>query len=225
MTKHVVNTPQVAHLWAHQAQDHARNSGNSLSFDGPMLKSYRLAIGNIVDSPVDGSKIALILDTYDTLTTKRHIEMAQRAVRHMTSFRAPWIEGSQHGNYTLERMHARNVAWYLREYAEIIGKARRGQTGADWRLEQARATLSRARSYAALFAVQPKGAWPDADTDCASVREHWASRDARANDPKVLAARERAAERKRERIRDAYRNCVGDFAPTVPAICGGEDKP
>lgn len=34
MTKHVVNSDQVMHLWAHQAQDNARNSKDSVSFDG-----------------------------------------------------------------------------------------------------------------------------------------------------------------------------------------------
>jgi len=38
--KQVVNNSMVAHLWAHQTQESARNSGFSFSFYGPELRSY-----------------------------------------------------------------------------------------------------------------------------------------------------------------------------------------
>lgn len=38
--KRVFPTDEIAHIWAHQRQDEARNSGGNFYFNGPTIYSY-----------------------------------------------------------------------------------------------------------------------------------------------------------------------------------------
>jgi len=78
--RHVFPSREIAHLWAHQSQDSARDSSNSVSFDGAILYSYSTAIAIIIDGVVYVSRPNM------SLTTAKHIGYALQATSHMERF-------------------------------------------------------------------------------------------------------------------------------------------
>src|SRR5262249_44911174 len=81
MTKQVHTPANVAHLWAHQTQDSARNPGGTLYFRGATIYSYgdhfpiaRLCRGAVL----------FTTRTY-SVTTARHIKIVRQAI----PFRVP----------------------------------------------------------------------------------------------------------------------------------------
>lgn len=78
--KHVFPSREIAHLWAHQSQDNARNSSDTISFEGAILRSYSTAIACIIDGVVYISRNNM------STTTAKHINYAVRATSHMERF-------------------------------------------------------------------------------------------------------------------------------------------
>jgi len=56
MSRKVVPTRQVYHLWANQAQPCAYNARRSASFDGSRAKSYDATIARIVENDAGRSR-------------------------------------------------------------------------------------------------------------------------------------------------------------------------
>lgn len=78
--KHVFSDgSQVAHLWAHQSQQNARNSGGNFYFDGETIYSYG---GHFPIARVYNGKVLFTLRTYSN-TTAKHIRMVSHACSHM----------------------------------------------------------------------------------------------------------------------------------------------
>ncbi len=77
--RHVVPSREVAHLWAHHAQDNARNASRNVSFDGDFLKSYRLTIARHYKTK-NGKDCILMIDRPTSLTTARHVHSARCAI-------------------------------------------------------------------------------------------------------------------------------------------------
>jgi hypothetical protein len=73
----VVDSRQVAHLWAHQAQGHARNDGNTVHFQGPDFYSYSTVIAHLDLE----KKVAFISNHSHSPTTSIHQGHAHRAIR------------------------------------------------------------------------------------------------------------------------------------------------
>jgi hypothetical protein len=197
------------HLWAHKAQDNARNSKDSVSFRGAELKSYWLTIGHIVPD-AKGKDVALILNKYSSTTTQHHISMAHRAIYNvMPEFSVPFLAPRHSGTQT--EYHAANLKWFLSEYKARIDEARRSIKYGGYRLQDGVEIAATLRRYVETFAL-PFEAFPAVDIDRASLESMWIERQARANDPKRIAANERAAARRVEKIREDYIACRGEFA-------------
>lgn len=219
MTRHVVNNREVPHLWAHQSQDWAKGGG-SISFEGPVLKSYWLAIGNIVKG-AKGEDVALILDDHSTNTTKHkhHISMADRAVSGvMPYFRVPW-NGDTNGRRDIAEDHKLNVEWFLKNAREDLAKGKRGaEHNREWRLREAQGKFGKARAYVSRFGLEAQ--FPELkdrepaewNALLADYEAHWAKREARLNDPKHAAKREAAQQARIARERRHYREGTGPYA-------------
>lgn len=78
--RHVYPSREIAHLWAHQSQDNARNSSDTVSFDGVILYSYSTAIACIIDG------VVYISSDNMSVTTAKHIRYALQATSHMERF-------------------------------------------------------------------------------------------------------------------------------------------
>lgn len=81
------NGSEVAHLWANQAQSHAR-AGN-VSFVGDAFVSYNTTIARILTAP-NGQRWAVISSGRWSVSTSRHQSYAVRAASHLPSIRSEW---------------------------------------------------------------------------------------------------------------------------------------
>lgn len=77
--KHVFPTRELAHLWAHQTQDNARNSQDNFYFKGKTIYSYR---DNYPIATLYKDIVFFRLDSYSN-TTSKHIGHTRGAVSHM----------------------------------------------------------------------------------------------------------------------------------------------
>lgn len=77
--KNVFKSDEIPHLWFHQTQESARDSGERISFNGPTLRSYRLTIGRLVTNN-KGEKAVLVNNTSHSHTTAKHQSMMMRAI-------------------------------------------------------------------------------------------------------------------------------------------------
>ena len=71
----------VAHLWAHQMQDHARNSGSNFYFHDEHIYSYgsHFRCGSVVRNR-EGQTAYLITDRTYSSTTGRHMAHVRNAI-------------------------------------------------------------------------------------------------------------------------------------------------
>ena len=85
MTRHVFPSAMVAHVWANQSQDNARNAKQSVSFQGPKYYSYRTCVAMFTDANLNGKRVVLISNNHWGNATGRHISRAQAALDKETN--------------------------------------------------------------------------------------------------------------------------------------------
>lgn len=192
MTKFVVNNSEVAHLWAHQNQDHARGGG-SISFRGRSLYSYSAEIARLVEDR-NGNMCALHIDRSWSITTSAHQSSGRSATSHLPSFRVAEFDNPK-ANF--ENYRSRFDA-----ALKAIGLAR---TNKDWKTRSAQDLLTEANDYASRFSIRARLKMP------ADVEAHVAGAIARE---RKRAALERKNEK--ERDREAWENWLAaksDYCP------------
>lgn len=81
--KHVVSKSDVAHLWANQSQDNARNAGGNFYFDGRTIYSYGRHFSIATISEKDSNTVYFTTRTYSN-TTAKHIGVTRYACSHKT---------------------------------------------------------------------------------------------------------------------------------------------
>lgn len=82
MKKVFSNSREVFHLWAAQAQSEARSG--SVSFNGPVLRSYQAEIGRLIKTAT-GETWAIHSARRYSNTTAKHEGYARQAARHLKS--------------------------------------------------------------------------------------------------------------------------------------------
>lgn len=204
--RRVVNSQQVAHLWANQSQSDARNGSGSVSFAGDTLYSYRTPIARVVDS-VSGRRVALITcERYSATTSSRHMPAARSAVRHMQSFHVPslGVYGGRHSweprataGAAMAGVHACNLAHLVERYLALVETLRR-MLSRPHRVDDALSgTWDEAVAYALAFGLQrPRR---NVTADVAEIERVHDARELRRADPKYQAKLERARVRREER--------------------------
>lgn len=87
----VVSRNEVTHLWAHQAQQSARNSNGTLFFEGDTIYSYgyHFPIAKFHRNSNGESAVLFTTRTY-SVTTSGHYSLVHRAISHVsTIFHVP----------------------------------------------------------------------------------------------------------------------------------------
>jgi hypothetical protein len=82
MKKVFTDISQVAHLWANQLQNEARNSGN-FYFNGSTIYSYGAHFPIAKHIEVDGQKAVLFTTSSYSNTTAKHIAVVRQAASHL----------------------------------------------------------------------------------------------------------------------------------------------
>ncbi len=110
---------ELAHLWAHQSQN--QGTGSSLSFSGPVLRSYSTAIGELVQTK-DGTLAVLNAIDY-SVSTSRHQRYMRQAVSHLPSVEVWGVDCGE--------------SW-------IVPKDAKGRADKKWVREQIKTSLAKA---------------------------------------------------------------------------------
>jgi hypothetical protein len=149
--RHVYANHEIPHLWAHQAQEEARNSSSSFYFSGPTIYSYgsHFPIARHVTN--DGGERAILFTTAShSVTTTHHCSLVHRAIpATVPVFDVLHVQGSWGNNPN----HQDNVESYIRRLGELLGKAKRSRTecNREWRQREALNLQQQLRRYVAFF--------------------------------------------------------------------------
>lgn len=147
MTKHVVSSESVAHLWAHQTQDQARNSNGSVFFRGDVIFSYgeHFPIARHIQNKHES--VVLFTTKSYSVTTSGHCSMVRSAVSHLTVFSVPNVFAK------IKAEHEGNLADYAKRISDRLLKTARARTSfnKEWTHKEALELRSEAIKYAKFF--------------------------------------------------------------------------
>lgn len=201
----VVTSDMVAHLWANQSQEHARNAGNSMSFEGPTIYSYRTPIARML-----GGVVLVTSETFSMTTSSKHMPKLWRALsRGVEIYRVPVIHPAPYASFD----HARNLAHLVKVYRDMVGTLRR-QLSTDHTAGDAEIYLTGyaddVRGYHARFCADSPAPAIDLVADAEMIAAAHAKRAERRADPrygertlKAREAREASKARKLQAAREA----------------------
>lgn len=194
----VVATDEVAHLWAHQTQSEAYNSGRTVFFRDKAIYSYghHFPMGRFVRNAKGETAVLITTRTY-SVTTSRHLRGVRYAVRHISPiFNVPLEDRTQDNAYApcyCERIEATQ---------RLVARARKADT--QQRLYADLVNLvAEANAYCAFFEL------PDSFTvmeDFFELRSTLANQEAKER----KAEKERLAKIARENEERIERWCAGE---------------
>jgi hypothetical protein len=186
MARKVVDNATVAHLWAHQVQDSARNGNDSFSFEGPTLFSYQTAIAVLMKDR-GGRTVAVFSARTYSITTTGHTREGRSAASHLTQYSAPELESSTWRDNTPERL--REVwAEKLEELAQHASEGKNKRSRAK-RFGEYCGVVSTANRFCEAFGLDlfPVPSDADAEATLARMREESARRDAERAEGRKIA--------------------------------------
>jgi hypothetical protein len=205
MVKRVVSKDMVAHLWANQSQSDARTGTSNFSFNGTTLFSYETPIAELINT-VNGKRVSLVTSDNYSVTTSAQRNIAIRAFSGYT-FVVPrlGVSGGRSRYYTGSEFHSHNLAYLVSQYREYADKLTRVRDLENLRCinwlsapSNLHRLFSEANAYADAFGL----ATPELDVnvDLETLRRLHAERIARNSTPAKLAAKERAAASRAEKL-------------------------
>jgi hypothetical protein len=196
MTRKVVNSAMVAHLWAAQTQDEANNAKNTISFLGTKLYSYAMNIANIIKKDDISVVLLNIAARNRSNSTSKHFGLAQVATKHLVhSYVVPWIE-PDFGDSRIR--HKENIDYLVSQYRAGVNRYERAIKSDEWN-QYGRNFLLRSRGdvsgYCLIFDLEEPAI--DYGADWARINARFERLALAANDPKKVAAR---AKREKKRL-------------------------
>jgi len=230
--KHVFDTGQIPHLWAHRTQEEARNRQGNLYFTGDTIYSYgsHFPIAHHVANDAGERAVLFTTATY-SVTTSSHCSAVRSAIPSgMRVFHVPSVCP---GRYSGSELTADDHAGNLTDYAERIEKhlvtsARaRSSYAKEWNHEHAACLRDEAFAYCAFFGLPvpniPEA--PELDSDAlTAIRKREAKRAAEKAE-QTKRERAEALVRQQELIVEwragQYSGCLYDV-PAMLRIAGDE---
>jgi hypothetical protein len=195
--KHVFDTGQIPHLWAHRTQDEARNRQGNLYFPGDTIYSYgsHFPIARHVTNDAGERAVLFTTATY-SVTTSSHCSAVRSAIPSgMRVFHVPNLcPGRYSGSELTADDHAGNLTDYSdRIEKHVVTSARaRSSYAKEWNQEHASHLRDEAFAYCEFFGLPVPGIpeVPELDSDALiAIRKREAKR-----------AAEKAEQTKRERV-------------------------
>ncbi len=156
--KHVFDTGEIPHLWAHRTQDEARNRQGNLYFGGNTIYSYgpHFPIARHVVNEAGERAVLFTTATY-SVTTSAHCSAVRSAIPSGISvFHVPNVCHGRYGGSELTADdHAGNFADYTDRIEEhVITSARaRSSYSKEWNHERAARLWDEAFAYCSFFGL------------------------------------------------------------------------
>lgn len=185
--KHVFNTEEIAHLWAHKTQSDARNAQGNFYFDGDTIYSYgrHFSIARHVTNKQGQAAILFTARDY-SVTTARHVNMVRQAIPDGPVFE---VNRPEHGpllDYYRERLKA---------CLDATSKPRIRDTTRVHSFRQAEQAVADGNAMAEFFGLRDRLTLPDTET-LRQLREASAEVDAtRKREDRARAEKQAEAER------------------------------
>ena len=230
--KHVFDTGEIPHLWAHRTQEEARNRQGNLYFTGDTIYSYgsHFPIARHVTNDAGERAVLFTTSTY-SVTTSGHCSAVRSAIPSgIPVFHVPTV---CHGRYSGSELTADDHAGNLVDYVgrienHIVTSARaRSSYAKEWNHEHAVRLRDEAFAYCAFFGLPVPNIpeVPALDSDAlTAIRKREAKRAAEKAE-QTKRERAEAIVRQRELITKwragLYSGCLYDV-PTMLRIDGDE---
>ncbi len=148
--RHVLTSEAVAHAWAHQTQDQARNAKGSVFFRLDCIYSYgeHFCIARHVTS-TSGKQAVLFTTKSYSVTTSAHCGMVRSAASHLTRFDVANVFAKIKGE------HEGNLGDYAKRINAYLLKSTRARTDFNkgWTHKEAVELRQEAIAYAQFFRV------------------------------------------------------------------------
>lgn len=213
--KTVVQNPY--HLWAHQAQSHARNASDNRSFNGAAALSYATEVARIHLSPKKGGEPLYLLTTHKyNNTTNRHMSEIRLAIPNRERIvNVPNVDPRSLGD------HRKNADYLLTDAAEFIAKSKRARLAwhKAWHLEQAQDKYRQLRLYVDHFKLKRAAKLSDIFDEAAITAQLEKLEKQAEKERKERAKKEAAANAERlERAKEILAQWLAGEAVTVPWI-------
>jgi hypothetical protein len=230
--KHVYDTGEIPHLWAHRTQEEARNRQGNLYFTGDTIYSYGSHFPIACHVANDAGKRAVLFTTATySVTTSSHCSAVRSAIPSGISiFHVPNV---CHGRHSGSELTADDHAGNLADYAErieqhVVTSARaRSSYAKEWNHEHAVRLRDEAFAYCAFFdlPIPSITGVPELDSDeLSAIRKREAKRSAEKAE-QTKRARAEAIVRQQELIAKwragQYTGCLYDV-PAMLRIDGNE---
>jgi len=150
--KHVFNTGEIPHLWAHRTQDGARNRQGNLYFEGDTIYSYgsHFPIARHVVNKAGDHAVLFTTATY-SVTTSGHCSAVRSAIPSgIPAFHVPEVYPDLG---TIKEAHERNLKHYAETTEEHVVKYARSRSSfnKEWHHEQAESQRKQALAYCKFF--------------------------------------------------------------------------
>lgn len=196
-TRYVYPPEQVAHLWAHQAQESARNQQGNFYFAGPTIYSYgsHFPIARITEHKISGKQVVLFNRHGYSPTTSGHKGMVRCA---MTNAQVSLKVNDPNADHLAG--HKNNYQDLVEQYEKELEAAARARSNKDACLARAEGLRKTINAYRSCFLAKQKSCpaiakprdWNKAVAEAVQIRKAHDKRCAEA-----IAARKRREEKKR----------------------------
>ncbi len=152
--KHVFDTGEIPHLWAHRTQDDARNRQGNLHFNGDTIYSYgsHFPIARHVTNRTGERAVLFTTATY-SVTTSGHCSAVRSAIPSgMRVFHVPEVYPDTH---TVKDSHEQNLKHYAETTEEHAAKCARSRLSfnKEWHHKQAQELRMEALAYCKFFGL------------------------------------------------------------------------
>ena len=151
-TRYVHPVDMVAHLWANQTQDSARNPCHNFYFHGDTIYSYGSHFPIARHVTRKGNSAVLLTTRTYSATTAGHISMVAGACRHLTVFHVADVTGSD---------FRKQFAEYRAAYMALVGKYANSRQRKPEYLAELRGLVEEANRYAEFFGLRARLTLPD----------------------------------------------------------------
>jgi hypothetical protein len=205
--KTVHNSSQVFHLWAHQTQEHARNSSGSVYFNRAVIFSYRDSWPLAMIHERKGEKLVLTNCASYSVTTSQHQNKANRAVSHLTRIAVPKVKPDVFMDSAWTRMHAVNLEYLKTEINAKLAKAKRAMTEytVNYLTYEAREQCEQHNQYLQFFGIRRKPLeFPTSEFQAAVERARAIEKPDPIRDAKRFQARQKRQEAQRRALQNQY---------------------
>jgi hypothetical protein len=172
--RHVYPVDMVAHLWAHRAQQSARN-GSNFYFDGDTIYSYgsHFPIARHVETK--RGRVVLFTTRDYSVTTSGHKWTVLSACKHLTVF---------HVQHPTDTNRKAQFAEYRERYLVLARKYSKARSNKPWILDGLRDLVEEANRFAQFFGLRSRLSMPAdlsvMEAECKAVEKRERERKQRA---------------------------------------------